>query len=549
MEWHPDYYEIKKYRQRQYQCTIKNLSLIEGSKTYYKTRPIEFIENWGNTYDPRNAGTDLPTLMPFILFSRQREFIQFLYECFTDQEHGAIEKCRDVGATWCAVAFSVWLWQYHPGSSIGWGSRKEQLVDRIGDPDSIFEKIRIFINNLPSFCKPVGYDPKAHASYMKVINPETGATITGESGDNIGRGGRKAIYFKDESAHYEHAENIEAALGDNTNVQIDISSVNGPETIFQRKIDTGVIWEGQNIKSGETRVFEFDWRDHPLKTQEWYDKRRDKAIREGLLHKFAQEVDRDASAAVKGTLIKAQWIDAAIDAHKKLGIEIEGGIFASLDVADEGGDNHALGIRKGILVNHVDAWNLGDVGKATRKALLKCILEKVGNLSYDSIGVGAGVKSEINRIKENADGENAIMFKEYLDKTVISPWNASAGVLNPDERYVKDDDSSPINKELFYNLKAQGWWNLRNRFEKTYKAVNGEQYEDNELISIDSECGEIADIRKQLTQIRYNAENSTGKIKIEKKPDGARSPNKADVMMMMFHPVDVEKVFPRIRWI
>ncbi|MDT9693866.1 hypothetical protein Q5762_37205, partial [Streptomyces sp. P9(2023)] len=80
---------------------------------------------------------------------------------------------------------------------------------------------------MPDIWRPKGLKPKDHLTFMKCINLENGSTITGESGDNIGRGGRKSMYFKDESAHYERPEKIEAALGDNTNVQVDISSVNG----------------------------------------------------------------------------------------------------------------------------------------------------------------------------------------------------------------------------------------------------------------------------------------------------------------------------------
>ena len=39
------------------------------------------------------------------------------------------------------------------------------------------------------------------------VNSKTAAAAL----TSIGRGGRKLIYFKDESAHYEHPEMIEAA--------------------------------------------------------------------------------------------------------------------------------------------------------------------------------------------------------------------------------------------------------------------------------------------------------------------------------------------------
>ena len=219
----PNYTKILKKRQENFLKISKNPLLIKGAWEYYKDKPVKYISDWGVTYDPRNAGTDIPTMMPFVLFKKQKAFIQFLWDCVQNQNNGAIEKCRDVGATWVASNFSEWLWKFHNGSSIGWGSRKEGLVDKLGDPDSIFEKIRIVIDNMPSFLQPAGFNYKEHCTYMRIINPANGSTITGESGDNIGRGGRKTIYFKDESAHYERPEKIEAALGDNTNVQIDIS--------------------------------------------------------------------------------------------------------------------------------------------------------------------------------------------------------------------------------------------------------------------------------------------------------------------------------------
>jgi len=98
-------------------------------------------------------------------------------------------------------------------------------VDQIGRPDSIFEKIRIFLRYLPRELLPVGFSFKEHVSLMKIINPENGNTIVGEAGEDIGRGGRSLITFKDESGHYEHPELIEASLLANALVQMDISSV------------------------------------------------------------------------------------------------------------------------------------------------------------------------------------------------------------------------------------------------------------------------------------------------------------------------------------
>ena len=528
--WAPDYTKEYLARQTRLDKIKADPRLAIGAREYYRDHPHDFIEDWGVTYDPRNASKDLPTTMPFILFPRQQEFVDFLMECIRASECGLVEKSRDMGATWLCSSFSVWLWLFTPGAAIGWGSRKEQLVDKIGDPDSIFEKMRLCIDSLPSFLLPVGFDAKSHSTYMKIINPENGSTITGESGDNIGRGGRKLIYFKDESAHYERPEKIEAALGDNTDVQIDISSVNGTANIFARRRQSGQIWEpGVALPSGTTRIFIFDWKDHPHKTQAWYDRRRAKAEIEGLLHIFAQEVDRDYAAAVEGVLIPSQWVKAATDLHIKFpdlkwG---EGTTYSALDVADEGGDLNAQATRKGVTLIDLSKWAQGDTGQTANKALTTCKLLKANELHYDCIGVGSGVKAETNRLAR--EGNAARHLK-------IIPWNASSTVLDPDNYVIPGDKESPINKDLFSNLKAQAYWRLRVRFEKTFKFVTqGIIYPVDEMINIPSTIPHFNDLQAELSQPTYS-HNGQGKIVVNKKPDGTRSPNLADSLNMAYCP-------------
>jgi hypothetical protein len=68
----------------------------------------------------------------------------------------------------------------------------------------------------------------------------------------------------------------------------------------------------------KTYCFVMDWRDNPLKSQEWYDTKRAERAEQGLLHIFAQEVDRDYAASVENTILQREWVEAAIDAHKKI---------------------------------------------------------------------------------------------------------------------------------------------------------------------------------------------------------------------------------------
>lgn len=530
MDWPPNYTLEFIKRDERLTALSASASLRAGAYEFYRTRPVEFINDWCVTYDPRNGSNGLPKTMPFVTFPKQDDLVEFLQCCINNQISGLIEKSRDMGATWICCAYSVWLWIYSDGGSIGWGSRKEQLVDRIGVVDSIFEKMRIIIDYLPKFFLPRGYARDKHATYMKIVNPETGATITGEAGDNIGRGGRNLIYFKDEASHYERPDMIEAALADNTNVQIDISSVRGTNTVFYRRRMAGVIWhKDADIDTRKVQVLVMDWRDHPAKDQEWYDRRKAKAEAEGLSHVFAQEVDRDYTSAVEGIVIPQKWVKAAIDAHKKLGIEPSGAAIAGQDIADEGGDKNALVIRRGILMTYAEHWGEGDTGATARKSVMQCRARHVTSLQYDSIGVGAGFKAETNRLR--TDGK----LPKNMD---IVAWNAGAGPLHPKRHIIKGDRTTEKNGDFYANLKAQGGWQLRRRFELTYRAVTDGlgDIDPDDLISIDSGLENLHEITNQLSQPTYKHSNA-GKIVIDKKPDGATSPNFYDAAVMAYWPI------------
>jgi len=534
-QWPPDYRGAYAWRIEQLTKLRGDAALLRSAKAYYSTRPAEFIMHWMDTYNPRKSGNKW---VPFIFFMKQAEFITFLEELDRDQENGLVEKCRDIGATWLACAYSVWKWLFSSDDATGWGSREQDLVDKIGDPDSIFEKMRLLIKRLPNIWLPEGFKTRDHATFMKLINPDNGANITGDIGDNIGRGGRKARVFKDESAHWKRPELAEAALGDNTNVQIDMSSVNGLGNVFHRRRESGVDWQvGAVIEAGMVRVFVFDWRDHPEKNQAWYDQRKAKAEREGMQHIFAQEVDRNYSAAVQNTIIPYEWLQACIDAHLKvpcLRVPPPNVWMAGLDIADEGQDRNAQALRQWIILRKIEEWGERDPGATARKSIAMVRHIKGIKVQYDSIGVGSNVKSEYNRL---------------CDEKVITPqiiqyvaWNAGAKVVNPYDRIIPNDDESLYNRDFYQNFKAQAWWSFRARCYKTFMAITQDAvYPADDLVSFDSEGlgAELYPLLKELAQ-SVSKPSAGLKTMVDKTPEGTKSPNKADATIMAYFPAPEE---------
>lgn len=538
-EWPPNHDLVKAWRQLQLERFEDDPDLLEDAKRHYADRPAQFINHWCTTYDPRNVAQGKPPKMPFVLFERQEIFLDFVLTCMRTEADGLVEKSRDMGATWVCCALSIWLWLFKDGAAVGWGSRKQELVDRIGDPSSIFEKMRILLREIPSIFLPKGFSFDGHAHYMRLVNPENGASIIGEIGDQIGRGGRTLVYFKDESAHYERAESIEAALMDNTRCQIDISSVSGTDTLFFRKRDTGVDWApGNPVQKGKTNVFVLDWSDHPEKTPEWYKTRKAKAKNDGVSHLFAREVDRDYAASVEGVVIQPDWVKAALGADEDLGIDDSGGWASGLDVADEGPDSNAQTIRKGLVLKFLDEWSERDTGLTGRRAVSNAkelVGEDALEFEYDCIGVGAGVKAETNRLVER---------KKIPRNWDISPWSAGGAVLNPGERIFKvapgeDPRKVPTNKDFFENIKAQAWWKVARRFENVYRLRYEDDFEcdPSELIALPRSLSGplLQKLMKELSQPVF-VKSARLKMMIKKTPEGSKSPNIADSYVMAYWP-------------
>ena len=480
-------------RQRLLFSFLSSVEIKYAAMLHYKNNPVDFINDWMMTYDPRSK----PAMLPFSLWERQKEYIKWLQERYIKKEDGLVEKCRDAGATYLSMAFSIWLFLFHEGSKVSFGSRKEALVDRVGDPDSIFEKGRILLRYLPKIFYPKGFDIDKSCTFMKFINHFNNATITGEAGDNIGRGGRSSIYFKDESAYYERPLLIESALSMNSDVKIDLSTPNGIGNPFYDKRHAGKI-----------PVFIFDWREDPRKNQEWYEKQKDTL--DPII--VAQEIDRDYFTSVENICIVNEYLQSTIDFD--MGGLDSGEVIGGLDVADEGGDENCLFIRKGTKQVHLSFWKEGNTGQSARKAAFICKEYNCKILMYDNIGVGAGVKSEYSN-------------EEYK-------WLTAIGVNTGREPTKGEYCPGKKNDDMFYNLKAQLWWLMRRRIERTYEHKNKLKiYQPDELMSLQNDKQLINELCRPKYEMRAG-----GKIIMESKEKmrarGIKSPNRADSCILCY---------------
>lgn len=244
---------------------------------------------------------------------------------------------------------------------------------------------------------------------------------------------------------------------------------------------------------------------------------------DGFGHTWLGDYENVGSKVV----IPAAWVQSAIGLSERLGLEATGKTYAALDVAggEDGGDENALAIRKGIALISVETWNGLDTAMTTQRATRS--RDGADEGYYDSVGVGEGVTGEWASMGRR--GEQPAGFAWH-------PWSGGAAPLNPDDRVEPDNLHSPLNKDQYQNLKAQGWFGLRKRFENAHKAAMGRAHDAEMLISLPSDAPWLVQLEEELTQPQHKT-SGTGKTMVDKQPDGARSPNMADAVMMAFWPV------------
>lgn len=250
---------------------------------------------------------------------------------------------------------------------------------------------------------------------------------------------------------------------------------------------------------------------------------------DGFGHTWLGEYENLSSKIV----IPAAWIRSAIGLAEKIGLDTTGQTFAALDVAgaDEGGDENAFAYRKGCVLKGVETWNGLDTAVTTQKAARLAGAHGAAEVYYDVVGVGEGVTGEWASMGRRNERPAGVEFH---------PWNGGASVLFPDEPVNTDAENSPANKDQYENLKAQAYFALRRRFENAHKAANGLPFNADDIISIDPSLPDLVALEEELSQPQHKA-SGRGKTMVDKQPNGSKSPNRADAVVMAFWPTAESK--------
>lgn len=139
-----------------------------------------------------------------------------IVDCILGGHDLVIEKSRDMGASWMCLLAMEWLFHFHAGTSFLMISRKEDVVDAPGDPDSLFWKLDFVHKHLPGFLR-VGVERRR----LHFGNLDNGSTIDGESTTSAaGVGGRRTAVFVDEFSRIEEGYQLLSGTADVTRCRI-----------------------------------------------------------------------------------------------------------------------------------------------------------------------------------------------------------------------------------------------------------------------------------------------------------------------------------------
>lgn len=236
------------------------------------------------TYDPRESDPN----KPFVLWPKQKQFTEWLEVLYQRSQRGekinvVIDKPRGIGASYTLMAWCLWHYLFH-NFTVRLGSRKEDYVDKKGDPDALFSKLDYMVEHLPDWLAPE--QARAYLMY-RPKESSSGNSIVGESANpNFGRGGRKNAIVFDEFGFWDWSKSSWESAGESTNFRIALSTPpeSGRDSHFF-KLLTG--------QAGKVMKFEFDWQDDPRRTDKW--------LAEAKETKSGEEFAREVLKSFEGT--------------------------------------------------------------------------------------------------------------------------------------------------------------------------------------------------------------------------------------------------------
>ena len=227
---------------------------------------------------------------------------------------------------------------------------------------------------------------------------------------------------------------------------------------------------------------------------------------------------------------------------------------AGYDVAAQGDDSSALVLRTGPAIQFFAEQRKQKMSKVMEWVDDACLEHEVAQMYYDVTGVGEAVRAQYE-IYQSWENRSAVVTvhepgkeaKDYFDSDAaravienaqrrpkkppygVIPEQFGGAVTQPERRVVMGIK----NKDFFERRNAQMGWELRRRARNTVRLLDGEDVDPHDCLFIDPNLPGLDQFLTELSQPVWE-EQSTGKVRLIKAPDGAPSPNYFDAACLAF---------------
>ncbi len=253
--------------------------------------PVFYVDTFLYTFDPRKrAGLKV---IPFILWPYQEDALKQILEGIDVGLDKLLQKSRDMGASWLALVAFEYMWHYFDMTSFLLASRKEDLVDKTDDTDTLMFKIDFMHKYSPGWLLP-----NIERKSMNIRNADNGSVISGESTNaDLARGGRRTAILLDEFATVEKGQEVLGSTASVTECRIFNSTPKGAAGAFYDRVQT----------MPKEDIITMHWSLHPTKGADsyvdtdtgklrspWYDR---ECLRIANPQEIAQELDIDYAAS------------------------------------------------------------------------------------------------------------------------------------------------------------------------------------------------------------------------------------------------------------
>ena len=442
------------------------------------------------------------------LWSKQREII----ESIRDNRRTVVRSCHAVGKSFVSAIIATWWIECHkPGEAF--------VVTSAPTAAQVRAVLWREINRAHAKGKLIGRTNQTEW-WLQMPNGEEEMVGLGRKPGNMDTSAFQGIHQKYVLVIFDEACGIHTQLWDSGDSLISnkggrivaLGNPDVPETEFEAVSKPGSGWNSIQISAFDTPNFTGepipDELRHSLISPIWAHEKLRKWGADNPIY-ISKILGEFPDTTVDG-LIPVKYIRQAQDAELEPSTPVELGV----DVGG-GGDKTSICLRRGDVFRIIRRDRNPDTMQTLGNILSDVESNRATSARVDSIGIGRGVK---DRAKEIANDQS-----KHLDTRRIAATVHGVNVGN-----------AAIDNKSYINLRAEGFWNLRERF------VEGR-------IDIDPADDDLA---AQLVDIRYK--RSAGRIQVESKDDmkrrGKSSPDDADALMLSTLDDTVTKKRTRVTW-